>query len=137
MSTIQGKSNQVSFNKILGDAVDLKVTDLENVLRELSSLLQRKKSPKFSPREEKIIYEIKYGGPTKELIKRRQEFAKKSVTGTMTNAENKEALKLIPVFEKRDLERLQLMQELAEIWEVSLIEVMGRLEIKTPSDVSS
>lgn len=39
-------------------------------------------SSKFSPREEKIIYKIKYGGPTKELRKRRQELAQKPVSGT-------------------------------------------------------
>ena len=137
MSTIQRKSNQVSFNKILGDAVDLKVADLENVLRELSSLLQRKKSPKFSPHEQKIIYEIKYGGLTEELKKRRQELAQKSANGTMTEVENKEALELVPIFEQRDLERLKLVNELGEIWGVSLEEVMRRLEIKSPTDVSS
>lgn len=58
---------------------------------------------------------MKYGGPTEKLKIRRQELAQKSVTGTMTTAENEETLELVSIFEKRNLEKLKLMRELAEI----------------------
>lgn len=135
MATIQQSSNQHKFKEILQELADLQLADLEQFVKQATKLLERKKSPKFIKKEKELIDKIKSGGPGSEIVNRQNELLKKSVEGLMSEAENKESLRLIPIFDAWTLERFQLMTELAGLWDTDVDKVMDKLNIKAPVTV--
>jgi len=56
----------------------------------------------------------------------------KSVSKTLTNKEHQELLEIIPIVEQQQVERLKYIIQLANIWNMTVDEVMGKLEIQIP-----
>jgi len=86
-------------------------------------------------KEKKLIDKIKNGGPSKEFLKRQNILLKKSIQGTITTTEHQEALAMIPIVSKWDLERIKLMLQLAELRNTTLEAVRISLNITPPEDV--
>lgn len=135
MATVQTNWEKNKFQEILDKLPSLKVTDLEQLIQQATQLVKKRKSPEFLQKEKALIDKIKNGGPSEEVFLRQRELTQKSVNGTMTEEENKEALDLIPIFDKWTLNRLKLMIELSELWGTDLDTVMQKLNIQTPPTI--
>lgn len=128
MKTIRTKSGQIKIEDILQGVAQLKVTDLEGFAKQVTAILQKKK-------EKVLIEKILNSGPSKEFRKRQRFLLKKSVEETITEQEQEKALAMIPIAGKWDLERIKLMQELAEPRNTTLEEVRTSLNITPPEEV--
>ena len=84
---------------------------------------------------QQLVQRIKNGGPVLEIYQRHDSLLEKSVQGKMTPAENEELQQLIPIIEVWASERMILLIELSKHWNVSVVEVMQRLDIKTPDTI--
>lgn len=135
MKTIQTNSGQIKIEEILQGIAQLKVTDLEGFAKQVTSILQKKKAPILKEKEEVLIEKIVNGGPSEEFRKKQRLLLKKSLDGTITNKENEEALAMIPIASKLDLERIKLMLELAKLRNITLEEVRTSLKITPPEEV--
>ena len=135
MNSVPSNSKQVRFQEILKELAALKLSEMEQFMKEAAKLFEKMKLPEYSDREIELIDKIKNGGPSKEIFNRHDELLKKSLRGTMTEEENREALELIPIFDKWTVERLKLMIELSNLWNTSVDEVMNRLKIQTPPTI--
>jgi len=130
MATIQGDSQQVRFQKLLQEAANLQLTDLEQFIKQLQHLAKRKKTPRLSKKEEELIEKIKNGGPDEEFWKKYDSLLAKLEEEVMTEKESLEFESLIEITSKWTYDRLKLMIELAEIWDTSVDDVLQRLKIK-------
>jgi len=137
MATAKIDSNnnpEKKIEQLLQEIAKLNIPDLDTFKAKFDKLFNKKKTPAYSKKEKELIEKIKNGGPSKKIYDRHLELLKKSVQGVITDAENQEALKLVPIFDKWTLERVQLMLELAKLWDVSLEDVRKRLKIK-PAEI--
>lgn len=135
MKTIRTNSGQIKIEEILQGIAQLKVTDLEGFAKQVTAILQKKKAPILKKKEDELIEKILNGGPSGEFKKRQRYLLKKSVEGTITEKEHQEALKMIPIASKWDLERIKLMQELAKLRNSTLEEVRTSLNITPPEEI--
>ena len=135
MKTIRTNSGQIKIEEILQGIAQLKVTDLEGFAKQVTAILQNKKAPALKKKEKALTEKILNGGPSEEFQKRQRILLKKSVEGTITKEEQEEALAMIPISSKWDLERIHLMQELAALRNSTLEEVRTSLNITPPEEV--
>lgn len=135
MKAIQTNSGLIKIEEILQGIAHLNVTDLEEFSKEVTSILQKKKAPILKEKEEVLIEKIVNGGPSEKFRKRQRILLKKSVEGTITKKEHEEALAMIPIASKWDLERIKLMLELAKLRNITLEEVRTSLKITPPEEV--
>lgn len=131
MKVMQGSSGQIDMKELLQLINQLQVSDLEKFTKKALQLLERKKSPDFAKkeREEILIEKIKNGGPSQEYWKKHDDLVLRMARGTMTEAENKLLMDLLPISEQWTYDRLEMMIELSEIWGTSVDKVMERLNI--------
>ena len=135
MKTIRTNSSQIKIEEILRGIAQLKVTDLEGFAKQVTAILQKKKAPLLEQKEKILIEKLLNGGPSEKFRKRQRFLLKKSVEGTITPKEQEEALTMIPISSKWDLERIKLMQELAKLRYTTLEEVRISLNITPPEEV--
>lgn len=137
MNAMQGDSEQINVKELLRLTTQLQVSDLEKFTKQVLQLLERKKAPDFAKkeREDVLIEQIKNGGPSKEYWKKHDALVLKMARGTMTEAENKLLLDLLPISEQWTYDRLEMMIELSEIWKTSVDKVMERLNISPPKTI--
>jgi len=81
------------------------------------------------------IDKIKNGGPSKEWNDRYDKLSTKVSHEEITEVEHQELLTLVPISEQWAYDRLVLMIELAELWDVPLEEVLKRLKIKPRTNI--
>ena len=86
-------------------------------------------------KEKALTEKILNGGPSEAFKKRQRILLQKSVEGTITKKEQEEALAMIPISSKWDLERIRLMQQLAALRNSTLEEVRISLNITPPEEV--
>lgn len=79
-----------------------------------------------------LILKINEGLP-KKIQKQYSDLSLKSVQGTLTVKEQEALLILIPKVEKKTVERLKYLIELSQLWDMSVDEVMEKLEIHPPN----
>lgn len=125
---------EVSFQAILDGLSKSDLQDLELFMAQVSSLIANRKNPSLSKKETELLLKINQSLPEK-IVSRYAELLAKSADGTMSEEEHDEALELTPVFEKKNVERLQYLVELASLWETSVDEVMEKLGITPPPAV--
>ncbi len=130
MKLIQTTSGKIEIGEVLQGLAELNLSDLERFAKQFTKLLEKKKFPEISQREQKLIDQIKNGGPSEGFYKKYDPLSLKCAQGIMTEDENKVYLELIKVSEKWAVERLKFMVELADIWGVSLDDVLKRLDIQ-------
>ncbi len=135
MKTIQTDSGQIKVEDLLNSIAQLKIADLEGFAKQVTNILKKKKAPILKKQEQDLIDRIKNGGPSKTFLKRQRILLEKSVKGLITETEHQEALAMIPIASKWDLERIKLMLQLAELRNTTLEEVRISLKINPPEDV--
>lgn len=135
-TNIDSKNNpQQKIEQLLKEVAELKVPDLNLFKKKFEQLFKQKKPLSYSKKEKQLIDKIKKGGPSKEWLSKYDQLSAKVTKETITSAEHEELLKMIPIAEKWTYERLKFMVELAELWEVSLDEVINRLKIEIRNNV--
>ena len=65
------------------------------------------------------------------------ELFQKSVSGSLSESEHKEFLSLATKSEEKQTERLSHLLELAALWNMSVDEVMKKLDIQVPPVISN
>ena len=89
------------------------------------------KAPSLSKEETELLLKINEGLP-EEVQLRYNELLAKLAGETITDAEHRELMELMPQVEAKSVERLKYLAQLAQLWNTSVDEVMGRLGIKPP-----
>lgn len=135
MKTIRTSSGQIKIEEILNGITQLKVADLEGFAKQVATILKKKKAPLLKKKEQDLIDKIKNGGPSPKFLKRQKILLEKSVKGLITPKEHQEALAMIPISSKWDLERIKLMLQLAKLRGTTLEEVRISLNITPPEEV--
>ena len=131
MKTIQTSAGQIDLDEVVQALLQLKMPDLKGVSDKLMAAIEQHDFGKYSKRERELIRKIKTGGPSEELWKKHDELLFKSYQGTMTDEDNQEFLKIVPVFDQWAVERAKLMIELARLWNVSVDKVFKRTGYQT------
>jgi hypothetical protein len=126
----QNTSNISRFEEILNEIANLQLADLERFVQRATQLLEQRKTPPFSNREEELIHQIKNGGPAESFWKEYDTLAVKLEAETIGEEERQLFLKKIEVMEQWSVERLKLTIELSQIWQCSPKEVLTQLNIE-------
>ena len=90
-----------------------------------------KKPPSLSKEETRLLLKINEGLPEETQL-RYNELLKKLTEAKITAPEHKEFLQLTTQVEAKNAERLKYLFQLANLWDISVDDVMERLGIKPP-----
>ncbi len=107
----------------------------QSVLEEQKKIAKKAVAAKnikvLSEEESTLLLKINEGLPA-DIQNRYHDLSIKNVQETLTEAEHQELLKLIPQVEAKNIERLKYLIALAQLWKMSVDDVMKKLEIQTP-----
>lgn len=92
---------------------------------------KKKNTPKFSAEESALILKINEELPIAIQVSY-QELLQKSVKNTLSASEQVELLKITPIVEAKNVERLKYLYQLSLLWNTTVDDVMNRLQIKPP-----
>jgi hypothetical protein len=133
MATVRIEA-ELSTDKLLEAVKQLSLPELDSFIEQVLAFQAKRKAPGLSGDETALLMKINDGLPTKvqqryrELIKIRQE-------ERLTPDEHEELLRLSNEVERKQVERLEALSELARIRGKSLRELMDALGIKPPTVV--
>ena len=127
------QSNKLELIKLIADIQSEEQLDRVRLfLKEVESEMKAlDKPPALSKEETELLLKINEGLP-EEVQLRYNELLIKQSEETMTEAEHKELVQLIPRVEAKSAERMKYLIQLAQLWNTSVDEVMERLGIKPP-----
>lgn len=129
MANISNEITTLRIEDMLKELASLQTNDFELFLKRAAALLERKKLPDFNSKESLLIDKIKNGGPVPSFWEKHDQLAQKLTDETMIDEENQTFLEMTTQVEEWSVERLQLMMELSERWNVTLDEVRQRLDV--------
>jgi hypothetical protein len=135
MPSIEIKSAiKVEMDEILDGISNLKTPELETFLQEVAHLLAKRKHKTLSKRESELL--LKINEP--HLLNGEQEeydlLYQKLENETISPTEHQRLLELIQLKEKKGVEKMQCLVELAQIRKVSLKALMNELGIHSIAD---
>ena len=130
MATIQNKILSPRYEEMLRELSLQKVSELEQFAQKLRQLIDHKKSPNYQEEEQKILNKIRTSSPSVEFWAHYNQLADKSDANELTEEEKELYSASIKVIHKWDFERLQLVTELAKLWNISVSEANDRVKIK-------
>ena len=127
------QSTKLELIKLIADIQSEELLDRVRLfLKEVESEMKAlDKPPALSKEETELLLKINEGLP-EEVQLRYNELLIKQSEETMTEAEHKELVQLIPRVEAKGAERMRYLIQLAQLWNISVDEVMERLGIKPP-----
>lgn len=131
MSTIQVKV-QLSTDELLHSVKQLSSSELEWFVWQLIALRAHRKAPALSKDESELLLKINRGIPP-GIQERYLELIDKRQSESLTTGEYDELLELTDEVEKRDVERVEYLKELALIRHTSLHALMEDLHIQSPA----
>lgn len=138
MATVDIDSNKNSnkdIEQLFKEVTQLKMPDFEGFVKRTLKILEKRKSPEYKKKEKELINKIKNGGSSKEWKDKYDRLSAKVSHEEITEGEHQELLTLIPISEQWAYERLVLMIELAELWDIPLEDVLKRLKIKPRKNI--
>lgn len=97
-------------------------------------VLTDKERHNLSARETELLLNINAGLPL-AVQQRYEELSRKNVREEITETEHQELLQLLPQVEAKTVERLKYLVELGQLWNMSVDQVMKKLEINTPAPI--
>lgn len=124
----------IDLQAILDGIARLDIDTLESFAERVNTIVAQKKAAHLPEREAELIRKINEGLPS-EVQSRYRLLLSKAQNEILTQEEHEEMLKLVPVIESKDAERLQYLVELAHLRSVSVDKIMEQLGITPPSDV--
>lgn len=126
------QATKLELIKMIADIQSEKVLErVKEFLQKVETEERRDDVSSLSPKESELLIKINEGLP-EEIQKKYYELFKKSVEENLSEKEREVFLELIPLVEAKHAERLKYIVELAELWGVSVDEVMNRLGIHPP-----
>jgi hypothetical protein len=121
----------ISTDRLLEQAKQLSLPDLEYFVSELITLQARRKAPSLSEEETALFLKIN-NGMSPETYRRYWELIEKRREESLTPSEYEELLRLSDLSEKYQVERLEALIELSKLRKMSLTDLMAALGITPP-----
>ena len=127
------QSTKLELIKLIADIQNEELLSrARQFLKELEKEMKASdRPPALSKEETELLLKINEGLP-EEVQLRYNELLVKQSEETITEAEHKELVQLIPRVEAKSAERMRYLIQLAQLWNTSVDEVMERLGIKPP-----
>ena len=131
MATVRIEA-ELSTDKLLEAVKQLSLRELDSFIEQVLAFQAERKAPVLSTDETDLLTKINNGLPAKvqqryrKLIKIRQE-------ERLTPEDHEELLRLTDEVERKQVERLEALSELARLRGKSLRELMEALDIKPPA----
>jgi len=128
MPSIELNSNKKGMNEILNNVSNLETSELEHFLQEVAYLLAKRKVKSISKRESKLLLKINKSLLSAKMQLQYDVLYKKLKVETITDIEHQQLLKLIKKREKKGVERLAALVELAQLKKIppkTLMKQMG------------
>jgi len=128
MPSIELNSNKEGMNEILNTVSNLETPELEHFLQEVAYLLAKRKVKSISKRESKLLLKINKSLLSAKMQSQYDMLYKKLKIETITAIEHQQLLKLIKKREKKGVERLTALVELAQLKKIppkTLMKQMG------------
>ena len=128
------KSIPLDLKAVMDGMAQLELADLESIASKVNQLVAQKKAPNLPAREAFLLQHINNGLPV-ELHEKYRKLMTKSADEALTEEEHQELLKLVPVVEAKQVERLKYLVELAQLRNTSVDDLMDQLGIAPPEYV--
>ncbi len=124
---------QVNSNiqHLIGSFSDLPLKDLESFLKELNSIVVKKRNNDLQKREKILLRKINESILTTEILQRYMELQEKMETTTLIETEHQELLFIVEKDEKIRNKRFQYLIELAQLRNIPLPDLMQQLGLNT------
>jgi hypothetical protein len=122
----------MSIDELLSAANQLSEPDLEILVNQVLLLRARRKAPVLPAQEAALLVQINQGVPL-DLHQRYQALAEKRDAETLTEVEYQELLALSDRIEILAAQRVEALAQLAQLRQVSLLQVMEDLGIQSAS----
>lgn len=127
MTTIQIKPNtKVAVDDVLTGVATLDTAELEDFFQRVAQVLAERKAPHLSHHEAELLLKINIGYPS-DMTKRYEYLLAQKKAQTISPAGQQELIDLSDHFEALDTARLQYLIELAQLREVSLDELLKKM----------
>ena len=109
----------------------LKVSDLEQLIKEASALVIRKKAKDNKQLESDLLFQLNHVYvPSQEHLNQFFELAEKRDKGIISTKELKQLQLLIDEEEAFQVERIKIVGKLSQLWEIPMMEVVKKLGLK-------
>lgn len=122
----------MSVDELLSAANQLSEPDLEILVNQVLLLRARRKAPVLNIEESELLVQINQGVPS-DLHRRYRALAEKRDAETLTETEYQELLAFSDRIEILAAQRVEALAKLAQLRQVSLLQVMDDLGIESPS----
>ncbi len=133
MPSIELNSNKNGMNEILTNVSNLETSDLEFFLQEVAYLLAKRKVKSISKRESQLLLKINKSLLSAKMQLQYDALYKKLKEETITDIEHKKLISIIKKREKKGVERLAALVELAQLKKISPKVLMQQMGLSTLS----
>jgi hypothetical protein len=124
----------MSLDELIKAAHQLSETDLEQLLHQVVVLRARRKTQVLPEEEAQLLLKINQGVPA-DVRARYESLRQKREAETLTDAEYNALIQLSNQIEKIGAQRLEALASLAQLRQVSLLDLMATLGIQPVSYV--
>jgi hypothetical protein len=124
----------MSIDELIKAADGLDASDLDLLLQQVVFLRARRKTPVLPAEEAQLLLKINQGIPA-DLLANYQVLRKKREAETLTDAEYDRLIQLSTEIEQIGVQRLEALARLAQLRQVSIIDLMATLGIQPMSYV--
>jgi hypothetical protein len=124
----------MSLDELIKAADGLDASDLDLLLQQVVFLRARRKTPVLPAEEAELLLKINQGIPA-DLIANYQVLLKKREAETLTDAEYDRLIQLSNEIEQIGVQRLEALAQLAQLRQVSILDLMATLGIQPMSYV--
>jgi hypothetical protein len=119
----------MGVDELLSAVDDLNEKELEHLVRRVLWIQARRKAPILAPEETQLLLEINKGIPA-ELSQRYQILRDRRDDEDLTESEQSEIIRLCDEMENIGVKRLEALTRLADLRQVSLLQLMSDLGIQ-------
>lgn len=124
------KVNNTHIQQLIGNFSDLPLKDLELFLKELNSIVVKKRKNDLPKRDKFLLRKINESVLVDDVLQRYIELQEKMETTVLMENEHQELLLLVEKDEKIRNKRFQYLIELSQIRSIPLPELMQQLGLK-------
>jgi len=121
----------IETEQIMNAASQLPLPELDQLVAQLQTLRRQANLPRLPVQESELLRRINQSAPT-ELQQRYDALRRKRRRSKLSRQEQQELLSLTQQMEQLDVERLQLLAQLATLRKLSLPELMRQLGLEPP-----
>lgn len=122
---------EIETEQIVNAASQLPPPELDQLLARLQTLRRQTNLPRLPAQELELLRRINQGPPA-ELQRRYDALRRKRRRSDLNRKERQELLSLTEQMERLDVERLQLLAQIATLRKISLPELMRQLGLEPP-----